>query len=80
MIGTKFYKENIDWIKYKEVATWCNAQKIPTIIKDMGEYYEVVEVTSCPDFTKEQTPSLSERIAVLEDAVNTLMEGEVTNG
>lgn len=25
--------------------------------------------------TKEQTPSLSERIAVLEDAVNTLMEG-----
>lgn len=31
--------------------------------------------------TKEQTPSLSERIAVLEDAVNTLMEGEgATNG
>lgn len=30
--------------------------------------------------TKEQTPSLSERIAVLEDAVNTLMEGVSTNG
>lgn len=30
--------------------------------------------------TKEQTPSLSERIAVLEDAVNTLMEGVATNG
>ena len=30
--------------------------------------------------TKEQTPSLSERIAVLEDAVNTLMEGGATNG
>lgn len=29
---------------------------------------------------KEQTPSLSERIAVLEDAVNTLMEGETTDG
>lgn len=30
--------------------------------------------------TKEQPPSLSERIAVLEDAVNTLMEGVATNG
>ena len=30
--------------------------------------------------TSEQTPSLSERIAVLEDAVNTLMEGGATNG
>ena len=30
--------------------------------------------------TKEQTPSLSERIAVLEDAMNTLMEGVSTNG
>lgn len=30
--------------------------------------------------TKEQTPSLAERIAVLEDAVNTLMEGGATNG
>lgn len=27
-----------------------------------------------------QTPSLSERVAVLEDAVNTLMEGVTTNG
>lgn len=27
-----------------------------------------------------QTPSLDERIAVLEDAVNTLMEGGATNG
>lgn len=31
-----------------------------------------------PDVT--QTPSLSERIAVLEDAVNPLMEGVATNG
>lgn len=30
--------------------------------------------------TKEQTPSLSERIAVLEDAVNTLVGEGVTNG
>ena len=30
--------------------------------------------------TKEQTPSLDERIVTLEDAVNTLMEGVSTNG
>jgi hypothetical protein len=43
----------------------------------MWEYFEVVP---CPDFTKEQKPSLSERIVVLEDAVNNLMEGVTTNG
>lgn len=79
MIGTKIYKENIDWIKYKEIATWCNAQKTPTIIKDMGEYYEVVEVKG-EGYKAPIAPTLSERITVLEDAVNTLMEGEVTNG
>lgn len=79
MIGTKFYKENIDWIKYKEVANWCNAQKTPTIIKDMGEYYEVVEAKE-EEYKTSLTPNLSKRVAVLEDAINTLMEGEVTNG
>lgn len=79
MIGTKIYKENIDWIKYKDIATWCNEQKIPTIIKDMGEYYEVVEVKG-EEYKAPITPILSERIAVLEDAVNTLMEGAATNG
>lgn len=33
-----------------------------------------------PQVSKEQTPSLSERIAVIEDAINTLMEGVTTNG
>lgn len=79
MLGTKIYKENIDWIKYKDIATWCNEQKIPTIIKDMGEYYEAVEVKE-EEYKAPITPILSERIAVLEDAVNTLMKGEVTNG
>jgi hypothetical protein len=79
MIGTKIYKKNIDWIKYKEIATWCNAQKTPTVIKDMGEYYEVVEVKG-EEYKAPIAPTLSERIVVLEDAVNTLMEGEATNG
>ena len=33
------------------------------------------EISETSQVPKEQTPSLSERITVLEDAVNTLMEG-----
>nr|DAE69875.1 MAG TPA: hypothetical protein [Caudoviricetes sp.] len=40
---------------------------------------EIPEATHAPE-KPSQTPSLSERIAVLEDAVNTLMEGVATNG
>lgn len=40
---------------------------------------EFPEATQVPE-SATQTPSLSERIAVLEDAVNTLMEGVATNG
>lgn len=75
MIGTKLYKQDLKTIEYENISTWCN--KNNAMIVDKGEYFEV---NPCPDFTKEQTPSLSERIAVLEDALNTLMEGEVTNG
>lgn len=75
MIGTKLYKQDLNLIEYENTAAWCI--KNNAMIVDKGEYFEV---TPCPDFTKEQTPSLSARIAALEDAVNTLMEGEVTNG
>ena len=40
---------------------------------------EIPEGAQMPESTT-QMPSLSERIAVLEDAVNTLMEGVATNG
>lgn len=40
---------------------------------------EIPDVTQVPESIT-QTPSLDERIAVLEDAVNTLMEGVATNG
>ena len=92
MIGTKLYKQDLNtiedentsagcehektsaWSEYEKVSAWCN--KNNAMIVDKGEYFEVVP---CPDFTKEQIPSLDNRIAVLEDAVNTLMEG-ATNG
>ena len=42
-IGTKIYKENIDWDKYADEATWCNESGMATI-EDKGAYYEVVPV------------------------------------
>lgn len=75
MIGTKLYKQDLNITEYENTSTWCN--KNNAMLIDKGEYFEVAP---CPDFTKEQTPSLDERIAVLEDIVNTLMEGGATNG
>lgn len=76
MIGTKIYKQDLNIIEYENTSAWCN--KNNAMLLDKGEYFEVVP---CPDFTKEQTPSLEERIEVLEDTVNTLMEGgTTTNG
>ncbi len=75
MIGTKLYKEDLNLTEYENTSSWCNENNAMLI--DKGEYFEVVP---CPDFTKEQTPSLYERIAILEDAVNTLTEGVTTNG
>lgn len=76
MIGTKLHKQGLNITEYENTSTWCN--KNNAMLVDKGEYFEVVP---CPNFTKEQTPSLSERITVLEDAVNTLMEGvTTTNG
>ena len=75
MIGTKLYKQDLNITEYENTSAWCN--KNNAMLIDKGEYFEVAP---CPDFTKEQAPSLNERIAVLEDAVNTLMEGVATNG
>ena len=75
MIGTKLNKQDLDIREYEKTSAWCNTNN--AMIVDKGEYFEI---TSCQDVTKEQTPSLEERIAVLEDAVNTLIEGGVTNG
>lgn len=51
------------------------------VLKEI-EKAEEPEIPEAPPVfeSTSQTPSLSERIAVLEDAVNTLMEGEATNG
>lgn len=71
MIGTKLYKESLDLEKYEMCASWCNENK--ATIVDNGDYFEVVTL---PDEHEEsQIPDISERVTVLEDAINALMEG-----
>lgn len=47
-IGTKIYKplENGRQYFYSECAVWCNANG--AMIKDMGDYYEIVEIPKPP--------------------------------
>lgn len=44
MSGTKMLKSEFNQEKYAKLATWCNNQQYKTI-KDMGDYYEVVDCT-----------------------------------
>ena len=75
MIGTKLYKQDLDIREYEKTSAWCDTNNAMLVEKE--EYFEVIPFS---EDTKEYTPSLDERIAVLEDAVNTLIEGGATNG
>lgn len=62
-------------------------QELETYIDSVHTYLDAqakrvyVAPSYTEDITTEQTPSLSERVSVLEDAVNNLMEGvTTTNG
>lgn len=42
MIGTQFYKNNLNYEEYGKAAIWCNTNHAK--IEDKGDYYEVVEI------------------------------------
>lgn len=42
MLGTKFYKNNLNNKEYAECAEWCNENN--ATIEDKGEYYECVAI------------------------------------
>lgn len=44
MLGTKMLKSEFNQTEYAKMANWCNSQQYKTI-KDMGDYYEVVDCT-----------------------------------
>lgn len=49
-IGIKFYKIGYSQEEYTACAQWCNETQ-SALIKDMGDYYECVEV---PELTAEE--------------------------
>lgn len=74
MLGTKMLKSEFNQEKYAEIATWCNNHKYKTI-KDIGDYYEVVDCTP----TEEQNKAVkkSELLQQLQDVNAQLQELDV---
>lgn len=46
MLGTKFYKEDLNLEEYTQCAMWCNNNN--ATIEDKGTYYECVEIPAPP--------------------------------
>lgn len=57
MLGSKFYKNNIDDNAYLEASIWCDTNN--AMIEDKGEYYEVVTIPE-PTLDELKTDKLAE--------------------
>lgn len=73
-IGYSMPKTPFDSTLYTRMALWCNENNY-TITENEDSYV----ITDVKLETKE-TPTVDERLAVLEDAINTLIERGATNG
>ena len=76
MLGTKLYKSEFDSKKYAELATWCNSQQYKTI-KDMGNYYEVVDCT--PTQEELNAGKKAELLTQLKDVNTQIQELDVAS-
>lgn len=74
MLGTKMLKSEFNQAKYAELASWCNNQSHATI-KDMGEYYEVVDCT--PTEADNKVVRRSELLQQLQNVNTQLQELDV---
>lgn len=70
MLGTKMLKSEFNQAEYTKMAQWCNSQQYKTI-KDMGDYYEVVDCT--PTQEELNTVKKGELLNQLKD-VNTQIQ------
>lgn len=73
-IGYRMPKTSFDSDLYTKMALWCNENNY-TIAENEGSYV----ITNVKTEIKEK-PTIDERIVALENAMNTLIEGEDTNG
>lgn len=76
MLGTKMYKSKFNAQKYAELANWCNSQQYKTI-KDMGDYYEVVDYT--PTQAELNAGKKAELLTQLKDVNTQIQELDVAS-
>ena len=70
------YKSEFNQEKYAELATWCNNHQYKTI-KDMGDYYEVVDCT--PTQAELNAGKKAELLAQLKDVNTQITELDVAS-
>lgn len=73
-IGYSMPKTPFDSTLYTRMALWCNENNY-TIAENEGSY-----VITDVKLETQKTPTLDERTAALEDAVNALMKGVAADG
>lgn len=74
MLGTKMLKSKFNQVRYAELAIWCNNQPHATI-KDMGDFYEVVDCT--PTEEENKAVRKSELLSQLQNVNTELTELDV---
>lgn len=76
MLGTKMLKSEFNQTEYTKMANWCNNQQYKTI-KDMGDYYEVVDCT--PTQTELNAGKKAELLTQLKDVNTQIQELDVAS-
>lgn len=76
MLGTKMLKSEFNQTEYTKMANWCNNQQYKTI-KDMGDYYEVVDCT--PTQAELNAGKKAELLTQLKDVNTQITELDVAS-
>lgn len=76
MLGTKMLKNEFNQVEYSKMANWCNNQQYKTI-KDMGDYYEIVDCTPTEEQLKASRKA--ELLVQLKEANERLQECDVAS-
>lgn len=76
MLGTKMLKSEFNQVEYAKMANWCNSQQYKTI-KDMGDYYEVVDCT--PTQAELNAGKKAELLTQLKDVNTQIQELDVAS-
>lgn len=76
MLGIKMLKSEFNQTEYAKMANWCNSHQYKTI-KDMGDYYEVVDCT--PTQAEMNAGKKAELLVQLKDVNTQIQELDVAS-